>query len=251
MPYKAPTGSPFPVDRKHVSAPYLFSPAPHCRLTGSTVPKNGNTTLVLCCALPGHTALCFTKLETGCGKVENIPDKIGHGTWVQTERAAHEAWMNLISKSPVAAQVMHALTARLGDHNAVVISQVALARIIGRSERAVRTAVKLLRDDNWIEVRQLGNAGTVNAYVVNDRVAWSGRRNGIRHSLFSATVIVSDAEQPDRESLGNQAALRRLPSLFPGEQQLPSGDGLPPPSEPALPGYEPDLPAKHERGADD
>ncbi len=28
-----------------------------------------------------------------------------------------------------------------------------------------------------------------------------------------------------------------------GEQQLPSGDGLPPPSEPFLDGMEPDLPA--------
>lgn len=175
--------------------------------------------------------------------MEKLPDKIGHGTWVQTERAAHEAWMNLISKSPIGAQVMHALTARLGDHNAVVISQVALARIIGRSERAVRTAIKLLKDDHWIEVRQLGNAATVNAYIVNDRVAWTGKRDGIRHSLFSATVIVSDEEQSDRDSLGNQASLRRLPSLFPGERQLPSGDGLPPPSEPALPGYEHDLPA--------
>ena len=75
---------------------------------------------------------------------------------------------------------MHALTARLGDHNAVVISQVALAKIIGRSERAVRTAILVLKADNWIEVRQLGNAATVNAYIVNDRVAWTGKRDGIR-----------------------------------------------------------------------
>lgn len=175
--------------------------------------------------------------------METLPETKPHGSWVQTERAAHEAWMNLIAKSPVGAQVMHALTARLGEHNAVVISQVALARIIGRSERAVRTAINVLKEDNWIEVRQLGNAATVNAYIVNDRVAWTGKRDGIRHSLFSATVIISDTEQPDRDSLGNQAALRRLPALYPGEHQLPAGDGLPPPSSPALPGMEPDLPA--------
>ncbi len=175
--------------------------------------------------------------------MEILPDTKPHGSWVQTERAAHEAWMNLIAKSPVGAQIMHALTARLGEHNAVVISQVALARIIGRSERAVRTAIGILKEDSWIEVRQLGHSATVNAYVVNDRVAWTGKRDGIRHSLFSATVIVSDEEQPDRDSLGHQAALRRLPALYPGEQQLPSGDGLPPPSSPALPGFEPDLPA--------
>lgn len=172
-----------------------------------------------------------------------IPETKAHGTWVQTERAAHEAWMNLIAKSPVGAQIMHALTARLGDHNAVVISQVALARITGRSDRSVRTAIGVLKEDNWIEVRQIGASGTVNAYVVNDRVAWTGKRDGIRHSLFSATVIASDDEQPDRNSLGNQAALRRLPSMYPGEKQLPSGDGLSPPSSPALPGMEPDLPA--------
>ena len=173
-----------------------------------------------------------------------LPETKPHGTWVQTERAAHEAWMNLIAKSPVGAQVMHALTARLGEHNAVVISQVELSRIIGRSDRAVRTAIGILREDNWVEVRQIGASGTVNAYVVNDRVAWTGKRDGIRHSLFSATVIVSDAEQPDRDSLGNQARLRRLPSMYPGEHQLPSGNGLPPPSSPALPGFEADLPAE-------
>lgn len=172
-----------------------------------------------------------------------LPETKPHGTWVQTERAAHEAWMNLIAKSPVGAQVMHALTARLGEHNAVVISQVELARITGRSDRAVRTAIGVLREDNWIEVRQIGASGTVNAYLVNDRVAWTGKRDGIRHSLFSATVIISDAEQPDRNSLGNQASLRRLPSLYRGENQLPSGDGLPPPSSPSLPGLEPDLPS--------
>lgn len=139
---------------------------------------------------------------------------------------------------------MHALTARLGEHNAVVISQVALAKIIKRSERAVRTAIQVLKEDNWIEVRQLGNAATVNAYIVNDRIAWNGKRDGIRHSLFSATVIVSDEEQPDRDSLGNQAALRRIPDLMPGESQLPTGDGLPPISQPSLAGLEPDLPAK-------
>lgn len=152
--------------------------------------------------------------------------------------------MKLIAKSPVGAQVMHALAARLGDHNAVVVSQIALARIIGRSERAVRTAIALLRAENWIEVRQLGQSATVNAYIVNDRVAWIGKRDGIRYSLFSAAVVVADTEQPDRDELGNQEPLHRIPDLYPGEQQLPSGDGLPPESQPTLPGMEPDLPAR-------
>jgi len=165
------------------------------------------------------------------------------GSWLQTERAAHEAWGRLIDKSPKAAKLMHLLTARIGRHNAVVASLPTLAKLMGCSRPTVVRAVKLLKNDNWIEVRQIGGSGTSNAYIINDRVAWLGKRDGIRYSLFSAQVIISDEEQPDRAELGQQQPLRTIPALRRGEQQLPTGDGLPPPSEPSLPGMEPDLPA--------
>ena len=171
-------------------------------------------------------------------------DKKPKGQWVQTERKAHEAWAALIRKSPMAAQVMHILTSRIGEHNAVVISQKNLARLVGGSERGVRDALSLLKDDSWIEVRQIGGRGTVNAHIVNDRVAWSGKRDGIRYSLFSANVILSDDEQPDVENLDRQNPLRRLPMI--GEHQLPNGDGLAPPSQPDLPTMESDLPSTGE-----
>ena len=41
-------------------------------------------------------------------------------------------------------------------------------------------------------------------------------------------------------------ALRRLPRLYPGEEQLPGGPGLPPVSQPFLDGMEPSLPALNE-----
>ena len=166
------------------------------------------------------------------------------GTWVQTERAAHEAWAALIEKAPKAAQLMHILTARVGDHNAVVVSQKTLASLMKCSRRTVQRSVDVLVADRWIEVRQIGENGTVNAHIINDRVVWSGPRDGIRYSLFSAAVVISDAEQPDQDELGHQQPLRRLPSLFRDEGQLPSGPGLPPPSQPFLEGMEPDLPAK-------
>lgn len=173
-----------------------------------------------------------------------LPEKRqAQGNWVQTERAAHEAWADLIARAPKAAQLMHVLTARVGEHNAVVISQSVLMRLLGASRRTVQRALDVLQEDRWIEVRQIGQNGTVNAYVINDRVAWTGPRDGIRYSLFSASVVLSDEEQPDRASIGQQAALRSVPSLFRGERQLPSGPGLPPPSAPSLPGLEADLPA--------
>jgi DNA-binding transcriptional MocR family regulator len=164
------------------------------------------------------------------------------GQWIQTERAAHEAWAALIAKAPKAAQLMHILTSRIGDNNAVVVSQNTLSDLMKCSRRTVQRAVDVLSEDRWIELRQIGENGSVNAHIINDRVAWSGKRDNIRFSLFSATVIVSDKEQPDRDNLDNQEPLHRLPSLFRGEQQLPSGPGLPPPSQPLFPGLEPDLP---------
>jgi len=177
--------------------------------------------------------------------------KDNSGTWVQTERAAHEAFANLITKSPLAAKIMHTLVSRIGDHNAVVISQGTLAELTGASRQGVNKAIKILTAGRWLEVRQIGATGQTNAYVINDRVAWSGKRDGIRYSLFSAAVIVSEKDQPDRDAISDphRPNLRKLPRI--GEQQLPAGDGLPPPSEPALPGLEPDLPATGQTDLED
>ena len=165
-----------------------------------------------------------------------------NGTWVQTERAAHERWAKLIGTHPKAAALMHVIVGNMGRHNALVASIPNLQRMVGCSRNTVLRAITVLKEQNWIEVRQLGGVGTTNAYIVNDRVAWSGSRDGIRYSLFSASVLVSDDEQPDKLEIGNQAPLERIPSLYPGEKQLPTGDGLPPPNQPFFTGMEPDLP---------
>jgi hypothetical protein len=180
--------------------------------------------------------------------MKTLPEKSTYkpGTWVQTDREAHERWAQLSIRNPKASGLLHILSARVGEHNAVVASQSTLAKIMGCSPATVKRALAELRAGNWIEVRQVGPTGSVNAYVVNDRVVWNGARDGLRYSLFSANVILSDDEQPDRESLGKQDPLVKLPRLFPGERQLPSGPGLEPPSEPALPGFERDLPATQE-----
>lgn len=166
------------------------------------------------------------------------------GSWVQTDRAAHEAWGRLSIQSPKAGALLHVLAAQVGDHNAVVISQRVLAKILGCHVNTVATAVKTLVAGNWLEVRQIGPSSTVNAYVLNDRVAWATSREGLRHSLFSAAVVVSEEEQPDRAEIGTQPPLRRLPRLFPGERQLPTGPGEDPPSQPFLDSLEPDLPTR-------
>ncbi len=183
------------------------------------------------------------------GQISPLPVKKPRGTWVQTERAAHEAWAMFLGLpgSLNASRVLHLLIARVEDHNAVVMSQKTMAGLLGIDMRTVRRAVAMLKEHRWIETRQIGDRGTVNAYIINDRVAWSGPREGIRYSLFTANVVVSDAEQPDSDALERQEPLRKLPSLYPGEQQLPSGNSLPPESQPFFEGMELDLPATAKR----
>ena len=172
------------------------------------------------------------------------PAKHKPGQWVQVERKASEAWARLCVKKPSAAAVLHHLVANMGHQNAVVIPQKVLAKLIGVSDRTVRTAIADLVADKWISVVKLNGPGTVAAYVVNDRVAWGQRRDQLCLSVFSAT-IVADRDDQDEALLGH-ADLRRIPTLYPGELQLPTGPGEDPPSQPTIPGLEPDLPALSE-----
>ena len=170
-----------------------------------------------------------------------IPVAHKSGQWVQTERKAHEAWSALIGRKPKAAMLLHHLVANMGHQNAVVINQKLLAKLMGCSLRTVQYAIGDLEAEGWIQVVRMNGPGTVAAYVVNDRVAWGQPRNELRLSVFSATVVANFDDQ-DSFTL-EQSKLRRIPTLYPGEGQLPSGAGEDPPSQPILDGFEPNLPA--------
>ncbi|EOD5864633.1 helix-turn-helix domain-containing protein [Salmonella enterica subsp. enterica serovar Idikan] len=180
----------------------------------------------------------MTQMTPPQGKI-GTPAKSKPGHWVQTERKAHEAWAGLIARKPRAAMLLHHLVAQMGHQNAVVVSQKTLAKIMGIHERTVRRAVSDLVEEHWIQVVRLGS-GKEAAYVVNDRVAWGQPRDQLRLSVFSATVV-ADFEDQDALSLAS-TELRRIPTLYPGEQQLPSGPGEEPPSQPSFDGMEPNLP---------
>jgi hypothetical protein len=171
------------------------------------------------------------------------PAEKKRSTWVQTERAAHEAWAQLVRTNQRAAALLHVLVANMDQQAAVVASRATLAKLVGYSEATVKRAVSDLRTDRWIEVVQLGGKGGVNAYVVNSRVAWADSRERLPTAVFTARVLASRDEQDRIDT----SELRRIPTLYPGERQLPTGPGEDPPSQPSIPSIEPDLPAIIER----
>ena len=143
--------------------------------------------------------------------------KAGH--WVQTERKAHEAWANLISRKPSAAMLLHHLVAQMGHQNAVVIGQKTLAKLLGIHERTVRRAVADLAEE----------------------LAWGQSRDQLKLSVFSATVVADFGDQ--KAGILEHSNLRRIPTLFPGERQLPTGPGEDPPCQLSIVDIiEPDLP---------
>lgn len=174
-------------------------------------------------------------------KQTRLPAKKPRGHFVQTDRAAHEAWGRLAVKSPAAGALLHVLVANVGEQNAIVASHKVLATLMGSSTSTVKRALKILEGGNWIEIVQVGANGTVNAYVLNSRVAWTEGRDRIRYSRLQAEVLVSEDEQPTGTLDVAKEALHRLPRV--GELQLPSGQGLPPISQPSFPSMEPSLPA--------
>ena len=195
------------------------------------------------CAMAYHFyAECCRKGAgmTSHNEVIGTPANPKPGQWVQTERKAHEAWANLIARKPRAAILLHHLVAQMGHQNAVVVSQKTLAKLVRCSLRTVQYAISDLVSERWIQVVKLNGPGTVSAYVVNDRVAWGQPRGELVLSVFSATVV---ADQDDQDpATMDSADLRRIPTLYPGEQQMPSGPHEDPPSQPCLPDMEPDLP---------
>lgn len=139
---------------------------------------------------------------------------------------------------------MHHLVARMERQNAVVVAQKTLSKLMGCSLDTIKRAVKDLEAERWIQVVQIG-PGTTCAYVVNASVAWGQSRGQLHLSTFSATVV-ADADDQAPMTLEHRD-LRRIPTLYPGELQIPTGPGEDPPAQPSIPGMEPDLPALSEQ----
>jgi DNA-binding transcriptional regulator YhcF (GntR family) len=163
-------------------------------------------------------------------------------TWVQTERASHEAWGKLTIRSPRAAALAHYLVAHMEQSGAVIASYGTLAKIAGMSVATVRRAIDDLKADRWIEVVQVGGKGGANAFIINSRVAWAQTRDKLHLAAFTARVIADKEDQPCIDDV----PLRKIPILRHGEMQLPTGPGEDPPSQPSFDGMEPNLPVLHE-----
>jgi Fe2+ or Zn2+ uptake regulation protein len=156
-------------------------------------------------------------------------------TFVQMERSALAAMGDLIRRSPTAARVLSLLCSMMDKTNAVAISHQLLAARTECSLATIKRSLQILLDDNWVEVWRIGKSGTVNAYVVNSRVAWADRRDNKEHAIFAAQIVVDRDDTPENQQ--RQTPLRKIPIIFPPEMALVAGE-WPHGAQTQLPGME-------------
>ncbi len=154
----------------------------------------------------------------------------GNFNFVQVSRAYLKEWRALTRKSPIASEILMYLVENMGrTTNAVVCSYTTLMEVTAVSRASVARAVKLLKDDRWIEAIKIGNA---TAYCVNASAFWQAARNQKKYAIFQATVIASSTEQDNDFIEKSKQQLRYIP--FVGEKNdraIVGDDLLPPPDQ--------------------
>jgi putative lipoic acid-binding regulatory protein len=113
--------------------------------------------------------------------------------FTQFSNAYLPAWRALIRKNPIAAEILMFLIEHMGkQHNVVMLSQATMMELTGRSRSTISRAIKTLREDNWIDVVQIGKAS---AYAVNERIAWRTHANQRKYAYFSASIVATSTDQ--------------------------------------------------------
>jgi len=149
--------------------------------------------------------------------------------FVQLSRTYMKNWRGLIRKSPLATEILMLLIEKMGrTTNAVVCSYKTLTELTGYSRASIATAIKTLKEDNWIEAVKIGSA---TAYCVNERVAWQAARNQRKYAIFSATIVASETEQESDFHKKKKEKLTHIPILSNEEIVSLGNESLPPPDQ--------------------
>ncbi|MBE0422194.1 plasmid replication initiation protein [Pseudoalteromonas distincta] len=160
----------------------------------------------------------------------NEKNSDGNYNFVQLSRTYLKDMRVLARKSPLGHEILYYLVENMGrTTNAVVVSYRTLEEVTSTSRSSVARAVKILRDDNWMETVKVGSA---TAYCVNARAFWQAGRNQKQYAIFSATVVASSEEQGDdfREKATHD--LKYIPMVKKDERiQINTNEVLPPPDQ--------------------
>jgi len=100
----------------------------------------------------------------------------------------------IMKKSATAYRVFKFLVHHMDKYNGVVVSYETIGDFLEISKTSVYRAIKLLKDNKFIDVYKTGNA---NVYAVNHNIVWKNFGNRMKYSKFGANVILSFDQQEE------------------------------------------------------
>lgn len=138
------------------------------------------------------------------------------GGFYMMSRTAEKNLRELQVGNPTASLIFSVLREymQIGS-NAVTISTNVLCKLLNKSRSTVSRAVAHLSEKNFVQVVK---TGTANTYIVNERIAFSGKK-GQRKAVFSATVVAHECEQ-ESSALEDIRKLKKVPVVDDDEQFL-------------------------------
>lgn len=148
--------------------------------------------------------------------------------FVQITRGYLKAQRELAKQSTPAWMMLSFLLERMNRANSVVVSQSALAELLGFARPTISKATQVLVEQKWVEVTKIG---TAYAYTVNSKVAWRGKQ-GQRWAIFNAAVVTVESEQNKNNfKVEEDYELRNIPVVRKKEVLIDDGSDLPPPDQ--------------------
>lgn len=149
--------------------------------------------------------------------------------FVQVSRSELRAIAELGAKSSLALDLLMVFVQAMDKQNAVMISFKAMEQILNRSRPTLDRAIRVLKNDNWVQVIKVG---TANAYVLNTAVFWADKGNKRHLANFNTKVITTLSEQ-DKDLRQNQKVKLKIVTTLVDrdERVIFNNEDLPPPDQ--------------------
>lgn len=102
--------------------------------------------------------------------------------------------MWLTANHPMASAILLFIMQNMDYRNCLACSYSVFEERFGKSKDTVRIAIKVLKDNGFIDVLKMG---TSNVYIINQEVVWSSWGNQKKYAQFDGKILVSHKENKD------------------------------------------------------
>lgn len=162
-------------------------------------------------------------------EIETRESQNDNYNFVQLSKSYLQSMRKLSRKNPLASEILLYFVEHMGrTTNAVVCSYKVLCEVTGVSRPTVARAIKVLKEDHWVDAVKIGNA---TAYCVNERAFWQAGRLERKYAIFSATVIASESEQDSDYRDRAKHKMTHVPVIRDNDTPSVLNEPLPPPDQ--------------------